>query len=279
MAVHGSRLSLALLEVVDHLYAAVLEPARLGSALSAFAKVLDARAAGVRVETVGVGVRQEWVGLEPSFDRAYVEHYWKDDPWATSIWEKPVGAIGHGDALSPRAVVEASAFHNELALPSGFDDLAGGLLERTSERVVTFGVMKGAGARRFDDEADRVARALAPHLERSLALRDRLEALEARPLDVARVPRGAVVASKLEARLSRLYGLTPAEARVGVQVGRGRSPKEIASAHGTSWHTVRAQLRAVFAKTGTCTQSALAHLVTLREAEVAAEEALASTRR
>ena len=276
---HGTRLSLALLDVVDHLYAAVLEPARLGIALSAFAKLLDARAAGVRVETVGVGVRQEWVGLEPSFDRAYVEHYWKDDPWAAGIWEKPVGAIGHGDALSPRSVVEASAFHNELALPSGFDDLAGGLLERTSERVVTFGVMKGAGSRRFDAHADRVARALAPHLERSLALRDRIEALEARPRDVARVPAGAVGNSKLEARLSRLYGLTPAEARVAVGVGRGRSPKEIAGAHGTSWHTVRAQLREVFAKTETSTQSALAHLVTLREAEVAAEEALSTTGR
>lgn len=270
-----------MLDVVDHLYAAVLEPARLGSALTAFAKVLDARAAGVRVETVGVGVRQEWMGLEPSFDRAYVEHYWKDDPWAASIWDKPVGTIGHGDALSPRAVVEASAFHNELALPSGFDDLAGGLLERTSERVVTFGVMKGAGTRRFDAEADRVARALAPHLERSLALRDRLEALEARPLEVTRVPtnRDAAIASKLEARLSRLHRLTPTEARVAVQIGRGRSPKEIASAHGTSWHTVRAQLREVFAKTETCTQSALARLVTLREAEVAAEDALAAPRR
>lgn len=267
------------LDVVDHLYAAVLEPARLGNALTAFAQVLDARAAGVRVETVGVGVRQEWVGLEPSFDRAYVDHYWKDDPWAASIWRKPVGTIGHGDALSPRAVVEASAFHNELALPSGFDDLAGGLVERTSERVVTFGVMKGAGSRRFGAEADRVARALAPHLERSLALRDRLEALEARPLDVARVPEDAAVASKLATRLWRLYALTPAEARVAVQIGRGRSPKEIAGAHGTSWHTVRAQLRGVFAKTETCTQSALARLVTLREAEVAAEEALSAPRR
>lgn len=275
----GSRLSLALLDVVDHLYAAVLEPSRLGSALAEFAKLLDARAAGVRIETVGVGVRQEWVGLEPSFDRAYVEHYWRDDPWAASIWDKPVGTIGHGDALSPRAVVEASAFYNELALPSGFDDLIGGLLARTSERVVTFGVMKGAGSRRFDSEADRVARALAPHLERSLALRDRIEALEARPLDVARIAGDAAVTSKLEARLSSLYRLTPTEARVAVQIGRGRSPQEIASSRGTSWHTVRTQLREVFAKTQTRTQSALAHLVTLREVEVAAEEALAAPRR
>jgi DNA-binding CsgD family transcriptional regulator len=269
-----SRPSLALLDVVDHLYAAILEPARLRDALGAFATLLDARAAGVRVETVGVGVRQEWVGLEPSFDRAYVEHYWRDDPWAARIWDQPVGAVGHGDALAPRAVLEASAFHNELARPSGFDDLLGGLLERTSTRVVTFGVMKGAGSRRFDGEADTLASALVPHLARSLALRDRIAALEAKSLEANRVAPSVVSARAMTARLVTLYGLTAAEARVAVGVGRGLSPKEIAVAHGCSWHTVRAQLRLVFAKTETRTQSALARLVTLREAELAAEEAL-----
>lgn len=114
-----------------------------------------------------------------------------------------------------------------------------------------------------------VAAALAPHLTRSLALSDRIAALEAKPLEATRVTVGAVSASALEARLATLYGLTAAEARVAAGVGRGRSPKEIAAAHGSSWHTVRAQLRTAFAKTETRTQSALARLVTLREAELA----------
>lgn len=266
--------SLALLDVIDHLYAAVVEPARLRDALGAFATLLDARAAGVRVEMVGVGVRQEWVGLEPSFDRAYVDHYWRDDPWAANIWVQPVGAVGHGDALAPRALLEASAFHNELAQPSGFDDLLGGLLERSSTRVVTFGVMKGAGSHRFDRSADALASALAPHLARALELRDRLAALEAKPLEANRVAAAAVSPMAMELRLAALYALTAAEARVAVGIGRGLSPKEIAVAHGTSWHTVRAQLRLVFAKTDTRTQSALARLVTLREAELAAAKAL-----
>ena len=274
-----SRLSLAVLDVVDHLYAAVLEPARLRDALGVFATLLDARAVGVRVETSGVGVRQEWIGLEPSFDRAYVEHYWRDDPWAARIWDGRVGAVGHGDALAPRAAVEASAFHNELARPSGLDDLLGGLLERSRTRVVTFGAMKGKGSRRFDEEADTLAAALAPHLTRSLALRDRIEALDAEPLEVTRLPAGAVPAKEIEARLAALYRLTAAEARVAVGIGRGLSPKEIAVAHGSSWHTVRAQLRLAFAKTETCTQSTLARLVTLCEAELVAAAALGSRRR
>lgn len=116
-------------------YAAILEPARLRDGLGALATLLDARAAGVRVETVGVGVRQEWVGLEPSFDRAYVDHYWRDDPWAASIWHQPVGAVGHGDALAPRAVLEASAFHNELARPRGASTPRPTSLRRLSRHI------------------------------------------------------------------------------------------------------------------------------------------------
>jgi len=95
-------------------YAAILEPARLRD---------------------GVGVRQEWVGLEPSFDRAYVDHYWRDDPWAASIWHRPVRAVGHGDALAPRAVLEASAFHNELARARGASTPRPTWLRRLSRHI------------------------------------------------------------------------------------------------------------------------------------------------
>jgi DNA-binding CsgD family transcriptional regulator len=264
----------AVLEVIEHLYAALLEPSRWHDALSSFASLVDARAAGVRVERVGLGVRQEWTGLEASFNQAYVEHYWRDDPWAQRIWESPVGAVGHGDALAPRALVEASAFHNDLALPNGFDDLAGGLLERSEHRVVTFGVMRGSGSRRFDGSFDRVAALVAPHLRRALALHDRLEDCEAEaPAPLLRVTHGPSLIAEVEARLGTLYGLTPAEARVAVRVGGGMSPKEIAREHGSSWHTVRAQLRQIFTKTDKRSQSALARLVTLLEASIAADEA------
>jgi DNA-binding CsgD family transcriptional regulator len=59
------------------------------------------------------------------------------------------------------------------------------------------------------------------------------------------------------ATLSELYGLTAREAEVAALVAAGLSPPDIASRHGTSVHTVRTQLKAVFRKTGWHTQADL----------------------
>lgn len=63
--------------------------------------------------------------------------------------------------------------------------------------------------------------------------------------------------------LVRVYGLTAAEARVALLLGRGLAPKEVASELGTSWNTVRFQLRQIYAKTQTAGQPALVRLLTL----------------
>jgi DNA-binding CsgD family transcriptional regulator len=63
--------------------------------------------------------------------------------------------------------------------------------------------------------------------------------------------------------LARVYGLTAAEARVALLLGRGLVPKEIAAELGTTWNTVRFQLRQVYAKTQTTGQSALVRLLML----------------
>lgn len=61
--------------------------------------------------------------------------------------------------------------------------------------------------------------------------------------------------------LCRAYGLTPTEARVAVEIGRGRTLHDIADYHSVSIETIRTQLKVVFAKTYTRRQSALAALV------------------
>lgn len=64
-----------------------------------------------------------------------------------------------------------------------------------------------------------------------------------------------------EALLSRLFRLSPAEARVAAGIARGLGPPDIALRHGLSAHTVRGQLKQVFAKTGTRRQNELASVV------------------
>lgn len=62
-------------------------------------------------------------------------------------------------------------------------------------------------------------------------------------------------------RIAELYGLTDAEARVAGAVANGDSLEKLAASTGVSIHTVRSQLKAVFRKTGTRRQAALARLL------------------
>lgn len=60
----------------------------------------------------------------------------------------------------------------------------------------------------------------------------------------------------------RLFALTPAEARVAVQIGSGLSPRQVAEKLGISEGNVRTTLKHVFAKIGVSRQSELAVLLT-----------------
>lgn len=61
--------------------------------------------------------------------------------------------------------------------------------------------------------------------------------------------------------LQVLYGLTPAECRVALLLSDGRSPREISQTIGVSFHTVRSQMKSIFARTGVRRQSELVRLL------------------
>jgi DNA-binding CsgD family transcriptional regulator len=72
------------------------------------------------------------------------------------------------------------------------------------------------------------------------------------------VDRGASPSAEL---LQGLLDLTPAEARIAREIGQAQSIKAIAAAHHVSEHTVRNQLKSIFAKTGTSRQIELSRLL------------------
>ena len=113
----------------------------------------------------------------------------------------------------------------------------------------TIGIM-GARHVRFDHSQRVLVERVIPHLSRALTIGERLLGA---PLPDA-VP-------TLEERLRLTYCLTLTEARVAIEVGLGKVPKEVATTLGTSWNTVRSQLRKVFAKTRTTSQAELARLI------------------
>jgi len=64
------------------------------------------------------------------------------------------------------------------------------------------------------------------------------------------------------AALQRRFGLTSAETRVAMRIGEGKTIRQIAELLHVSPHTVRTQLKAVLAKTGTARQGELICLLT-----------------
>lgn len=71
----------------------------------------------------------------------------------------------------------------------------------------------------------------------------------------------AAPAGEMPERLVRLFGMTRAEAEVAIAIGEGVSPAELATIRGVTIETIRAQLRAVFAKAEITGQVQLAKLI------------------
>ena len=60
---------------------------------------------------------------------------------------------------------------------------------------------------------------------------------------------------------AKLYGLTPAELRVSLEIARGLAPQEVAETLGITTNTIKTHLKHVFAKTGVTRQGDLVRLV------------------
>jgi DNA-binding CsgD family transcriptional regulator/PAS domain-containing protein len=87
--------------------------------------------------------------------------------------------------------------------------------------------------------------------------------------------------ASLADRLRTLFGLSPAEASIAMDIGRGRSPDEIAIERRVRRNTLRAQLKSVAAKMGCSRQAEIAALIaalpTLRSGDAAPEVPPAET--
>jgi DNA-binding CsgD family transcriptional regulator len=334
----------SLLVVTDRMYEAALDGTKWPDALRAMASALGGTACGLRFESfITPAVEQTWIGLEPEWERAYVAHYWTHDIWASEARANglPGTALASDHLISPE-LRKKNAFINELCAKFEIDDLVGGLVSLSPERMVSFATMKWRGQRPFDEGHAALMSSLIPHVRRALMVEDALRSARVAEKTawsiVDRLPVGAIVvdarrrvlhqnraATRMMAAgisldqkpfreliatlrpirvgaftavavrlpdeetpfglahdagrtlvlitdpaervlppielLMTIFGLTLAEARVALLVGGGLAPKEAANELGTAWNTVRAQLRHVFAKTHTSSQSALVRLL------------------
>ncbi len=104
----------------------------------------------------------------------------------------------------------------------------------------------------------RFAVTVSPAGERSRAM------LSSEPLMLVAVSDAPPAALGMELDARARFGLTPAEGRLAAAIAEGCSLRDAADQIGVSVHTVRAQLGAVFAKTGTRRQADLVRLLLQR---------------
>lgn len=165
-------------ELIASFYDAVTEPSAWPGAMQALVRFAGGAAGGFQVRRLapGLAMSQVWAGLEPSFERAYVDHYFSQDPWFAAVEALETGRVLTSREVLPDAELRRTAFYNELCRPYALHDLQCGVLERSPSLVLGFGMFRraGASAETEDDTRRRLSLAL-PHLARALKLALRLE--------------------------------------------------------------------------------------------------------
>src|SRR5687767_7110060 len=108
------------LSLLGSIYRTVLEPDAWPRVVSDLCASIGAAAGGVtfREGMARSSVRQVWTGIGSDFDRAYTQHFYRDDPFALAAVNKPAGWILRGSVEVPHDRLRRTEFYNELFYPA-----------------------------------------------------------------------------------------------------------------------------------------------------------------
>jgi DNA-binding CsgD family transcriptional regulator len=178
----------------------------------------------------------------------YTEHFAAIDPFAAAMREGkiPEAVVVAGDDVVPARQFYASEYYNDWFRPNGLRHTAGAYMPLGEGALVQLGLPRAPRAGRYTvGELARLQRYFN-HINRALLVQDEI-GVRTDPPDYDQVARD--------------YGLTAAEARLVEGLARNGSLRRCAHDAHRSYHTLRAQLRAVFQKTGARSQIELMRLI------------------
>src|SRR5687767_5132261 len=110
------------MELIGRFYDAALQPTLWSRAVHDLIDALGASAGGILTRTFSPSDRAEeiFTGLDPACEKAYLEHYFRHDPWAAAgvgRFEPGVCALSR-EVLPERELVQTE-FYNDLCRPFG----------------------------------------------------------------------------------------------------------------------------------------------------------------
>ncbi len=155
------------------------DPDRWRDSLCAIAAEFGGLAGGVRVEAPDGAVTQTWCGLSEAFERAYLDHYHRLDPWMPTARSRPVGRCAPSEDFVPGHVLDTSEFYQDFLKPHGLREIVGGIVDQSSDGgITTFALMRADGARSFDRSDAARLEPFLPRIRRALWIDQRLSELE-----------------------------------------------------------------------------------------------------
>lgn len=179
----------------------------------------------------------------------YAEHFAAIDPFAAAMHDGSVfepGVVTTGDQVVPASAFVASEFYNDWFRPNDVRHTAGAYVPVGPGRRLQLGVPRAPDAGPYGSgELARLQRYFN-HIRRAVLIGD---------------ARGAGGGGPDHDGFAARYRLTPAESVLIQGLIETGSLKRLAQSGGKSYNTLRAQLQAVFAKTGTHSQVELIRLI------------------
>lgn len=170
----------ALDAVLGPLYAAVLEPERLGEFSAALCAVTGSQVGAVMAHHAQGGRLDLLVGADPVHMATYEREYAAENPWMLRGQHLMApGVMVDSDAVLPRPELKRTRYYNEyLRLSDIQQSLA--LCAKADAEGVVVATLSRSGPGAFDDTEIALVRQVAPHWANAWAILHRLRTLERR---------------------------------------------------------------------------------------------------
>lgn len=195
----------------------------------------------------GACVKLDLQGHDDDAWRAYAGHFFALDPFMLALQggRLPLGRVVSMDAVIPTPQLAASEYYNDFWRPMGIAHEAGAFCSNGAGTCLHLALVRESRVGPYQPEELARLGVYVRHLFRALRLQAALTARRSPDLDA----------------FARQYRLTPAELALVAALAQTGTLPAAANRLRRSHNTARAQLRAIFGKTGVRSQVALVTLL------------------
>jgi DNA-binding CsgD family transcriptional regulator len=176
-----------LMALVGEIYDAALEPAKWVGVLADTARFVGGPAASVHSKAIAQRSSEIYFqsGLDPDYERLYIDQYVKIDPSTRIELTADVGDIISTETYMPHDEFKQTRFYREWAYPQRIVDGATAVLQKTPTAVAMFTVFRDQRDGLVNDAMRERMQRLAPHVRRAVMIGKLIDATQSRAIAFA----------------------------------------------------------------------------------------------